>query len=268
MAQRNVAGSCASVRGTHTVVVLPWTKLARCGVLARPKWLVALAPDESRGTSERPGATRRDAARTAERGQLMASKAFVTASLIALSSLALTFRESLAQQQPNGDCKCPTIQARSTPIDAKDICTEGETAGRCSLKWNAPPGRTQSDFMEGVKSLRPSPICSWIDFLKQDGYQQKPESAAVGFVLLLSAGLAELNSPDRAKAVLEEVRSMESRQLVGRALIGGARYIKQQQTYVFTAAPGCVEARSITGPPLVVVIQNLRSRNGGACVPQ
>jgi hypothetical protein len=213
----------------------------------------------------------------------MAWKVFAAAGLIGVSSLVFPVLAPLAQQQPNGECKCPTIQAKSTPIDPKDLCTESETAGQCSLKWNAPPGRPQSDFIEGVKNLnapsltpppgqecalRPSPVCSWIDFLKQDRYQQNPESAAVGFVLLLSVGLADLNSADRAKAVLEEVRSAESRQFVGRALIGGERYMKQQPTYVFTAASGCVEARSITGPQMVVVVQNLRSRNGGACVPR
>jgi hypothetical protein len=163
------------------------------------------------------------------------------------------------------------------------MCTEGETAGQCSLTWNVPPGRPQNDVISGMKDLnlplltpppgpecaiRPSPICGWIDFLRQDEYKQNPESAAIGFVLLLSAGLAELNSPDRAKAVLEEVRSAESQQSVGRALLGGPRHRKEQPTYVFTAASGCVEARSTTGPPLVVVVQNLRSRIAGLCVPQ
>src|SRR5258705_661789 len=140
----------------------------------------------------------------------MAPKVFITSGLIAVSSLVLTVRGSSAQQEPNGDCKCPTIRASSTPIDVTDIWTEAETAGQCSLKWNAPPGRSQTDVMSGVKNLnlpsltppqgpecmlRPSPICSWIDFLKMDRYEQKPESAAVGFVLLLSAGSASLNSP-------------------------------------------------------------------------
>lgn len=213
---------------------------------------------------------------------ITASMGFVTAGLVA-SSLALMVRDSSAQQQPNGDCKCPTIRAVSTPNDVKDICTEGETAGQCTLKWNAPPGRSQAEILSGQQNLnlpsltpqpgpecalRPSPICSWIDFLKRDQYDQNPESAAVGFVLLLAAGLADLNSPDHAKNILEEVRSTQRRQLVGRALMGGERYSTQQPTYSFTAGPGCVEARSTTGQPIVVVVQNLRSRNAGPCVPR
>jgi len=186
--------------------------------------------------------------------------------------------------QSRGDCKCPNVNAYSTPADEKDLCSKGETNGTCSLKWNLPTGGHRAAFDSAISRLklqpqvipprefdqlcagRPGngPWCPWIEFLKRDDlYDQRPETTGVGFLAMASVAFAMGPQEERDRAILVLTEGTRASSL-GQVVAKGGDWQARQSLYELRAALGCLAARALpNGRP--IIIQNRSARLEGTC---
>lgn len=196
-------------------------------------------------------------------------------------AVAVSGDPASAQTAPAaGDCRCPTVQAHSTPSNPSNVCSKGEVAGSCSLKWNVSSQATKP-FTAALAVLKdraarvapppspacvqnPSVACPWVEFLRADGdYARSPETAGIGFLLLLATSMAALPDPGGTlqRAVLNEA---ERANALGLVLANGGNWNARGERYQLRAAFGCLRA-DVTEPRATFVVQNSRSRIENTC---
>lgn len=186
----------------------------------------------------------------------------------------------IQNSQDSNDCQCPTLKARSTPSDPQDLCSKGETNGTCTLKWNLPLGGSAA-FNKALAGVRKAGVkaapkqlfgcangtasCQWIEFLKRDeSYGEDPETAGVGFLLLVATAFATgpISEQDRANLVLNEAPKAVD---LGVVLQKGGSWSAVTDMYSLHGSLGCLQASAQPKPNQKIVIQNSRSRRENTC---